>query len=149
MSAHVSSQIISAVVSRLSAVATVHVVPLHSVPIETLPAIVIENIEDETVEALGPGPVSERHGMSFEVFGLVAATSGMVVTAGGLRTEIEKALMSSKANITLDGLAKPGIRRASAYFRHDSESLQKPVGGWSMKFNCVYHIKTDAPDTVV
>lgn len=149
MSEHVSSLIISSIADRLSAIAPVHIMPLHSVPIETLPAIVIENIEDVTVEALGVGPVSERHIMNFEIFGVTFSGDGIVLASGSMRTEIEKALMGNKDNITLDGLARPGIRRESAYFRHDSESLQKPVGGWSMKFNCVYHIKTDAPDTVV
>ena len=149
MSQHVASQIIAAVETRLAAVASVHIVPLFAVPLENLPAILIEDIEDETTQALGPGPVQEIHRLSFEIFGCIAAVSGFQTTAGTLRTDIEKALLAATNDVRLDGLCRPGLSRISAVFRHDAESLQKPVGGWSMKFVCTYQLKTDAPDIAI
>lgn len=149
MSQHVASKIIAAVETRLSAIAPVSVLPLHLIPLEDLPAIVIEDIEDETLEQLGPGPLNERHAVSFEVFGVVATGSGFGVTAGELRTQIEQALLGTTNDVRLGGLCRPGLRREGASFRVDSESLQKPVGGWSMKFQCAYQLKTDAPDVAI
>jgi hypothetical protein len=149
MSQHAASHIIDAVEARLATIAPVSVLPLHLIPIEDLPAIVIADIEDETVEQLGPGPLSERHVVSFEVFGVVATGSGFGVTAGELRTQIELALLGTANDVRLGGLCRPGLRREGASFRVDSESLQKPVGGWSMKFQCAYQLKTDAPDVAI
>lgn len=150
MAAHVASQIIAAVGSRLASVADVYYVPLAAVPIDNLPAIIVQDIDDETAQALGKGPVQEQHRLSFELFGVVAhAESGFQTEAGELRASIELALMAAADDISLDGLCKPGLRRIGAEFRVDAESLQKPVGGWAMKFNCVYSLKTDAPDTAI
>lgn len=149
MSQHVASQILAAVESRLSAIAPVYIVPLSSIPIDNLPAIVIENIEDETVSQIGRGPLAEKHQLRFEVFGAVVATGGFQVFAGQLRTGIEQALLGTPSAIVLDGLSRPGLKRTAADFRHDAESLQKPVGGWSMKFECVYQLSTDAPDVAI
>lgn len=149
MSQHVASQIIAAIESKLASVASVHLLPVHAVQLSALPGIFIESIEDETVEALGPGPIQERHVLSFELFGCIAATSGFQVTAGTLRADIEKALLTAINDVRLGGLCRPGLSRPSAVFRVDAESLEKPVGGWVLKYNCVYQLKTDAPDIAI
>jgi len=149
MSQHVASQIIAAVEARLAPVASVAIMPLYAIPLEILPAIVIENIEDETLQQIGPGPMHETHRLIFEVFGCSAATTGFHTVAGVLRTDIEKALLAASNDIRLGGLCRPGLKRSAALFRYDAESLQKPVGGWAMKFECVYQLKTDAPDIAI
>lgn len=146
---HVADQILAAVESRLAPVGTVHFLPYHAVPVEDLPAIFVEDVEDETAEELGPGPKTERHRISFTVFGCVAAVSGFRGAAGTLRSQIEAALLGAINDVRLGGLARPGLSRPSADFRVDAETLQKPVGGWALKFNCAYQLKTDAPDTPI
>lgn len=149
MSQHVSGQIIAAIESKLSSVASVHLLPVHAVELSSLPAIFVESIEDETLESLGPGPIQERHALSFDLFGCIAATSGFQVTAGALRADIEKALLAAINDVRLGGLCRPGLSRPQAVFRVDSESLEKPVGGWVLRFSCVYQLKTDAPDVAI
>lgn len=149
MSQHVSSQILAALESRLASVAPVYLLPVHAVALADLPGIFVEAVEDETDEQLGRGPVQERHTLSFDLFGCVAATTGFQAVAGTLRTAIEKALLGSINDIRLGGLCRPGLSRPSASFRVDTDTLEKPVGGWVLKFTCVYQLKTDAPDTAI
>lgn len=149
MSQHVASQILAAIESRLAAVAPVYLLPVHAVALADLPGIFVESVEDETDEQLGRGPMQERHTLSFELFGCVAATSGFSALAGTLRAEIEKALLGTQNDIRLGGLCRPGLSRPAATFRVDADSLEKPVGGWVLKFTCVYQLKTDAPDTAI
>lgn len=147
---HIASQILAAVETRLSAVATVHYVPVHVIQAGSLPAIIIQDIEDETGQSIGPGPLNETHRLSFEVFGVVAhSASGFATVAGDLRASIESALLAAINDIRLGGLCRPGLSRPSAQFRVDADSLQVPVGGWALKFQCVYQLKTDAPDTPI
>jgi len=149
MGAHVATQILAAVEARLSSIADVHFVPLHAVPDTSLPAILIRNIEDEA-EVIGTGPTKERHRLSFEVWPVVTATAaGVALAAGEIRTAVEHALLATKAAAQLDGLCRPGLTRPSATFETDADSLSKPVGGWNLKFNCVYQLSTDAPDTPI
>lgn len=150
MAAHVAAQIIAAVEARLSSIADVHLVPLHAIPDADLPAILIMNIEDESVEIIGGGPMSERHRLSFEVWPVVASSaSGFSTAAGEIRAAVESALLATRAAARLDGLCRPGLTRTSASFDTDADSLSKPVGGWNLKFNCVYQLSTDAPDTPI
>lgn len=149
MPAHVAAQIIAAVEARLASIADVHLVPLHAIPEADLPAILIQNIEDEA-EIIGKGPMSERHRLSFEVWPVVAASaSGFSTAAGNIRADVESALLASRTAAQLDGLCRPGLSRPSASFETDADSLSKPVGGWNLKFNCVYQLSTDAPDTPI
>ena len=87
--------------------------------------------------------------LSFTLFGCVAATTGFQAVAGTLRTDIEKALLATLNDIRLGGLCRPGLSRPSAAFRVEADTLEKPVGGWVLKFTCVYQLKTDAPDTAI
>ena len=146
---HVAEQIIAAVETKLALVGTVHRVPIDTVDISGLPAIFLSEIEDETVQEIGRGPLAETHKMQFEVFGAVVATSGFSAAAGVLRANIEKALMEDSADLTLSGLCRPGLRRPVAAFRVDSEALQKPVGGWALRFVCQYQLNTAAPATPI
>lgn len=149
MAAHVAAQILAAVEARLDSLADVYLVPLHAVPETTLPAIIIQNIEDDA-EIIGNGPMKEKHRLTFEVWPVVAASpSGFSAAAGEIRAEVEKALLATKADAQLDGLCRPGLTRISASFETDADSLSKPVGGWNLKFTCVYQLSTDAPDTPI
>ena len=149
MTQHVASQILAALESRLASVAPVYLLPVHAVALADLPGIFVEAVEDETDEQLGRGPLQERHTLSFSLFGCVAATTGFQAVAGTLRTDIEKALLATLNDIRLGGLCRPGLSRPSAAFRVETDTLEKPVGGWVLKFTCVYQLKTDAPDTAI
>ncbi len=146
---HVAGQILAAVESRLSALATVHVIPTHMIDLATLPAIILEEIEDETEKTLGDGPVDEIHRLRFTAFACIATGSGFQTAANTLRTQIERALLATESDTRLGGLCRPGLTRESALWRVDSESLQKPVGGWALRFACVYHLNTGSPDTPI
>jgi hypothetical protein len=146
---HVASQILAAVEARLASIADVYLVPLHAVPDASLPAILIQNIEDDA-ESIGSAPMKEKHRLSFEVWPVVSSSpAGFSEAAGELRSDVEKALLATKADAQLDGLCRPGLVRTSASFETDADSLSKPVGGWNLKFNCVYQLSTDAPDTPI
>lgn len=149
MAEHVAAQILGAVESRLQAIAPVHFVPLHAIQGDSLPAIVVQNIEDES-DGFGTGPIAEKHRLSFEVWPLVMASGATFRSeAGVIRAAVEQALLATKNDVQLGGISRPGLSRPSAAFSVDADSIGKPVGGWVLKFTCVYQLSTDAPDTPI
>ena len=97
-------------------------------------------------ETAGFDPVEETHRLSFEVFACdMAGIAGLRPAAGLRRTEVELALVGSQSARQLGGLLTRGLRRTDASYKVDAESLQKPVGGWSIKFDCLYGLRSDQP----
>ena len=148
---HLASRLLAEVVARLSVIAPVNFTALHSVSISDQPTILIEDIADETVDQMEEfeGPINETHELRFSVFALGTKTTplALIEEAGELRQSIELSLLGTDAGRRLSGLCRSGLTRSSAELRIDSESLQRPVGGWLMRFSCRYATNTGAPQT--
>jgi hypothetical protein len=145
---HAASLILAEVAKRLADIHPVYVSPPPTIPVDALPAIFLEDISDEVVESLDfGGPLQERRALRFAVFGCIASTSAllMIADAGYLCASIEATLLANEDARTLGGLCRPGLNRLATTFRNDSESLQRPVGGWSLQFECQYHSNTGTP----
>ena len=121
--------------------------PVHQLRDNDMPCLVVQNVADELVEAIPAAPRNERRRLSFSVFCLVQASTGLRTTVGALRADVERSLLGSSSGATLGGIARRGLQFKSATLEFDQDSLQKPCGGWRIEFDCIYHLRTDAPET--
>jgi hypothetical protein len=145
---HKASLILAEVARRLADIHPVYVSPPPTIPVDALPAILLDDISDEVVESLDfGGPIQERRALRFYVFGCIASTSAllMIAESGDLCARIEALLFADEDARILGGLCRPGLNRLATVFRNDSESLQRPVGGWSLQIECQYHSNTGTP----
>lgn len=147
MSQHVADRILAAVVAQLAAAGlTVFVEPHGQIVESDMPCIRLRGIEDEVISSDGFDPVFETHELTFDAFCCdMAGTSGLRAAVGDLRTAVEVALLGTADARKLGGLLTRGIKRLSAAIDIDSDTLQKPVGGWSIRFVCTYGLHSDAP----
>jgi hypothetical protein len=152
MTQHVADRILAALEAQLATVAsvvTVSLQPLHALGEASLPAIIVDEIEDEVESRDGFFPVIEKHRLRFTVFPcLMASSSSFKSAVGQLHHDAEKALVGTVAARTLGGLLTMGLQRGNAVYSVDSESLQKPVGGWRIPFECTYYLRSDEPGKV-
>lgn len=153
MTQHVADRILAALEAQLATVAgvsgRVFFQPLHTLTEADLPALVVEDISDEVAVESGFFPVDEVHHLSFVVFACqMTGSSGFRAALGELHHDTESALVSSVEARTLGGLLTRGLVRGNADYAVDSESLQKPVGGWRIPFKCIYHLRSDQPGKV-
>jgi len=153
MTQHVADRILAALEAQLATVpgvsGRVFFQPMHSLAETDLPALVVEDISDEVVAESGFFPVEETHHLSFVVFAcLMTGTTGFRSAVGELHHDTESALVGSVGARTLGGLLTRGLVRGNADYVVDTESLQKPVGGWRIPFKCIYHLRSDQPGKV-
>ena len=153
MTQHVADRILAALEAQLATVpgvsGRVFFQPMHSLAETDLPALIVEDISDEVVAESGFFPVEETHHLSFHVFAcLMTGTAGFRAAVGELHHDTESALVGSIASRTLGGLLTRGLVRGGADYVVDTESLQKPVGGWRIPFKCIYHLRSDQPGKV-
>lgn len=150
MTQHVAGRILDTVASQLTTAGkTVLREPYLQITDDTLPACIIRNVKDEFVESVGFFPVEETRRLSFDVWGCdMASASGLRGAIDSLRYDIEMALLGTETAAKLGGLLTRGLRKADAVLEIDGESPQKPVGGWSITFSCIYGLRTNAPNKV-
>lgn len=154
MSTHVADRIMDALESQLATVAGIgsaHVFlqPLVTLVDTDLPALIVEDFEDTVTSEVGFFPVEERHELSFTVFVCqMVGSAGFRAALGTLHHDTEMALVGSLAARTLNGLLTRGLIRGNASYEVDSDSLQKPVGGWRIPFRCTYFLRSDEPGKV-
>jgi hypothetical protein len=150
MTQHVAGRILDTIASLLTTAGkTVLREPFVQITDDNLPACIIRNIKDEVMEAVGFFPVEQTRLLTFEIFACdMASTSGLRSSVDALRYDVEVALLGSETAKKLNGLLTRGLSGGEAVIDVDSESLQKPVGGWSITFECVYGLRTNAPGQV-
>ena len=149
MATHVADRILAALKSRMASVSGVtgaHLLPLHALDISQLPAIVIEQARDIVTESTGVFPVYQTHRLEMTVRLCIMATESTFDAAlGTLHESVSKALTGSAAAITLGNILTRGLRIEGEELFSDSESLQKPVGGWDISVSCIYNTRSDQP----
>lgn len=150
MTQHVAGRILDTVASQLTTAGkTVLREPHVQISDDNLPACIIRNIKDEVLSEVGFFPIEQTRKLSFEIFACdMASTSGLRSSVDGLRYDVELALLGSETAKKLNGLLTRGLSSGEALIDIDSESLQKPVGGWVITFECVYGLRSNAPDQV-
>ena len=149
MATHVADRILAALKSRLAltmGASGVHLVPLHMIDYSQLPVVIIDEIRDSVTESTGVFPVYQTHRMEMTVRICIIATEPTFDAAlGTLHEAVSKALTGSAAAITLGSILTRGLRIDGEEFFSDSESLQKPVGGWDISVSCIYNTRSDQP----
>lgn len=149
MASHVSDRILASLKSRLAAVSGVsgaYLLPLHMIGIDQLPAIVIDQVRDSVTESTGMFPVYQTHRMDLVVKLCIGATEASFDAAlGPLHEALARALTGSVAAITLGNTLTRGLKIDGEELFADSESLQKPVGGWAVAVSCIYNTRSDQP----
>lgn len=152
MSQHVDDRILAAIETQLTAVpglAGVFFQPLRALTEADLPAAIVDEIEDEVLDAIGFFPVEEKHELRFTVFICqMAGSANFRAALAALHHDVEQALVGSVAARTLGGLLTVGLKRGQADYTVDADSLQKPVGGWRIQFTCHYFLRSDQPGLV-
>lgn len=150
MAAHVADRILFAVRDRLAAAGIPCLIePARTLSPLDLPAALLRDIEDETIESTGGDPVFETRRLSFDAFVCDAANSTVIdAEVADLHLRAEFALLGSPEGRRLDGLLTRGLKRLSARRVVDIDSLQLPVGGWAIRFECTYGLRSDAPGLV-
>lgn len=151
MSQHAADRIIDQVVAQLQATGLkVFVDPVASLTEADMPCVRLRNFEDEVDSPLFDGERwFETHAMSFDAFCCdMVSSSGLRAAIGTLRHDVELALRGTQEAAKLGGLLTRPLMRPSAQLDIDSDTLQKPVGGWSIRFVVTYGLHTDAPSKV-
>jgi hypothetical protein len=149
MATHVADRILSTLKSRMASVSGItgaHLLPLHMLDISLLPAIVIDQVRDTVTESTGVFPVYQTHKLQITVKLCIMATeSSFDASLGTLHEATAKALTGSVSAITLGSVLTRGLRIDGEELFADSESLQKPVGGWAIEVSCIYNTRSDQP----
>lgn len=149
MTQHVADRILDALKSRLAltmGASGVHRVPLHMIDYSQLPVVIIDQIRDSVTESIGVFPVYQTHRMEMIVRICIFATEQNFDAAlGSLHESVSRALTGSADAITLGGILTRGLRIDGEELFVDSESLQKPVGGWGISVSCIYNTRSDQP----
>lgn len=154
MTQHVADRILTALETQLATVTGIgasHVFfqPLTTLTDPDLPALIVDDIVDEVVERTGFFPVDEKHEMRFSVFACdLISRASFRSQIGTLRHDTELATVGTVAARTLNSLLTRGLQRGDAAYEVDSESLQKPVGGWRIPYKCTYFLSSDRPGNV-
>lgn len=150
MSQHAADRIIDQVIAQLQAAGlTVFVDPVGPLTDDDMPCVRISDVEDELISSIPGVPFFETHSLSFEAFCCaMVGSSGLRAAIGKMRHDVEFALLGSPTARKLGGLITRDIKRLSAKLQIDGDTLQKPVGGWSIRFECTYGLHTDAPSKV-
>ena len=147
--ADVADRILALVKSQLATVAGitgVHLQPLHLLTADQLPALIIDDIKDEIVEETGFFPVSQTHRLAFTVVLCQMVSAASFSSALGTLHEATKlALVGTAAAVNLGGVLTRGLAVKGSDLFTDSESLEKPVGGWRISVVCTYNTRSDQP----
>lgn len=150
--AHAADRILAAVLANLAAVPgiqTASLKPLYLLEETDLPALVIDDVEDEVTAADGFDgyfPVSQSRRLNFVV--QVCAMSGsqtFLADVADLHEKAAIALVGSELAVKLGGLLTRGLTIHGGSMFTDSESLQKPVGGWRISVSCTYNLSSESP----
>ena len=149
MATHVADRILAALKSRMASVTgvtTAQLLPLHMLDASLLPAVIIDPVRDTVTESTGVFPVYQTHKLEMVVRVCIMATeSAFDAALGTLHEAVAKALTGSVSAITLGNVLTRGLRIDGEELFADSESLQKPVGGWAIAVSCIYNTRSDQP----
>jgi hypothetical protein len=146
MTQHVADRLLAAIVAQLQAAGLV--VAIDAEP-PSLPGVILENIEDELLEMLGPDPMQQTRKLAFDLFACDKASSATLAQSiGTQRHAVTVALMGSRDARTLGGLTTRPLIDTAATYRTDTERMEQPVGGWSIHFELTYGLRPDQPGQV-
>ncbi len=149
MATHVADRILSTLKSRMASVSGIvgaHLLPLHLLDASLLPAVIIDQVRDTVTESTGAFPIYQTHRMEMTVRLCIMATESTFDAAlGTLHEAVSKALTGTASAITLGNVLTRGLRIDGEELFADSESLQKPVGGWAIAVSCIYNTRSDQP----
>jgi hypothetical protein len=130
----------------VSGVTTANLVPLHMLDSSLLPAVVIDSVRDSVTEQTGAFPVYQTHRLEMIVRICMMNTEATFDSAlATLHESVVTALTGSVSAITLGNTLTRGIRIDGEELFADSETLQKPVGGWAIAVSCIYNTRSDQP----
>lgn len=144
---HARAQIRSALVSRLTGLATtaarVYASRFYVFDDATLPGLRIYADSEEKLDELMGGRQMRR--AQFIVEAVAKQNATLDDTLDQIALEVETAIANEQ---TLGGLVKGGVRYEGVDDFRTDDSLEHPVGVWPLRFSADYDVDANAPGVI-